>query len=156
MTVSHEERLKALGIALPENLVPIVGGYSATFRMGNLLIVSGQLCYGPDGKLAAVGRLGAEVTIEQGSFAARCCALNILGRAKAELGSLDRIVRIARLGGFLLTTPDFTNHSVVMASATKVMTDIFGDAGKHARATIGVHSLPLGSTVEIDALIEVA
>lgn len=153
MTAAYEERMEALGIALPEALVP-VAGYAGACRLGNILIVSGQLCYGPGLKLVAVGLLGADVSIEQGAAAARCCALNVLARAKAELGSLNRIRRIGRLGGFVAATPDFRDHSKVMASATSLMIDIFGDAGRHARATIGVASLPLGSAVQVDALIE--
>jgi enamine deaminase RidA (YjgF/YER057c/UK114 family) len=153
MTAAYEERMEALGIALPQAMVP-VAGYAGACRLGNILIVSGQLCYGPDATLVAVGRLGAEISVEQGAAAARCCALNILGRAKAELGSLNRIRRIARLGGFVAATPDFKEHSLVMAGATRLMIDIFGESGRHARATIGVVSLPLGAAVQVDALIE--
>lgn len=155
MAASPEERLKALGITLPTSLAP-VSGYVGILRTGNTLIVSGQLCYGPDAKLAAVGRLGAEVSIEQGRLAARCCAINVLGRVRSEIGSLDRVVRVLRLGGFLMTTWDFSDHAAVMIGATEVMTDVFGDSGRHARCTIGVASAPLGSTVQVDAMVEIA
>lgn len=155
MNASPEQRLKELGIQLPEWLAP-VSGYVGILQVGNFLWVSGQLCYGPGAKLVSTGRLGADVSIEEARYATRCCALNVLGRAKAELGSLDRIKRIVRIGGFLVTTPEFTEHAAAMGSVTELILDVFGEAGRHARATIGVASLPLGSTAQVDAVIEIA
>jgi enamine deaminase RidA (YjgF/YER057c/UK114 family) len=155
MPISPENRLSELGIALPDPAAP-VANYVPASRTGNLLMVSGQLGFDLEGKLTAIGKVGAEVSVEEAKAAARLCAINILAQAKASLGSLDTVARIVRLGGFIAATPEFTQHPAVMNGASDLMVEVFGDAGRHARTTVGVTSLPLDSPVEIEALIEIA
>jgi enamine deaminase RidA (YjgF/YER057c/UK114 family) len=155
MPISPENRLSELGIALPDPAAP-VANYVPASRTGNLLMVSGQLGFDLEGKLTAIGKVGAEVSVEEAKAAARLCAINILAQAKASLGSLDKVARIVRLGGFIAATPEFTQHPAVMNGASDLMVEVFGDAGRHARTTVGVTSLPLDSPVEIEALIEIA
>jgi enamine deaminase RidA (YjgF/YER057c/UK114 family) len=155
MPISPENRLSELGIALPQPAAP-VANYVPASRTGNLLMVSGQLGFDLEGKLTAIGKVGAEVSVEEAKAAARLCAINILAQAKASLGSLDTVARIVRLGGFIAATPEFTQHPAVMNGASDLMVEVFGDAGRHARTTVGVTSLPLDSPVEIEALIEIA
>jgi len=152
---SPEQRLAELGITLPTPAAP-VANYVGTVRSGNLLVISGQICLGPDGKLVATGKLGAGVSAEDGKAAARICAINVIAQIKAAVGSLDKVVRIVRLGGFIAATPEFTQHPAVMNGASDLMVEVFGDKGRHARSTIGVPSLPLDSAVEVEALVEVA
>ena len=150
-----DTRLAELGITLPTPAAP-VANYVGTVRTGNLLVVSGQLCFNGEGKLAATGKLGTgTVTIEDARVAARYCAVNVLAQIKAAVGSLDKVVRVVRLGGFIAATADFTTHPAVMNGASDLMVEVFGDKGRHARSTIGVPSLPMDSTVEVEALIEV-
>jgi enamine deaminase RidA (YjgF/YER057c/UK114 family) len=151
---SPEQRLAELGITLPTPAAP-VANYVGTVRTGNLLVISGQLCFGADGKLAATGKLGANVSIEDAKAAARLSAINILAQVRATVGSLDKVVRVVRLGGFIACTPDFTQHPAVMNGASDLVVDVLGDKGRHARTTIGVPCLPLDSAVEVEALIEV-
>jgi enamine deaminase RidA (YjgF/YER057c/UK114 family) len=150
-----DARLAELGITLPTPAAP-VANYVGTVRTGNLLIVSGQLCFNAEGKLAATGKLGAGVTVEDARVAARYSAINVIAQIKAAVGSLDKVVRIVRLGGFFAATPEFTTHPAVMNGASDLMVEVFGDKGRHARTTIGVPSLPLDSVVEVEALVEVA
>jgi len=152
---SPEQRLAEIGITLPTPAAP-VANYVGTVRSGNLLVISGQICLGPDGKLVATGKLGAGVSAEDGKAAARICAINVIAQIKAAVGSLDKVVRIVRLGGFIAATPEFTQHPAVMNGASDLMVEVFGDKGRHARSTIGVPSLPLDSAVEVEALVEVA
>lgn len=155
--MSIETRLAELGIILPTPAAPIAN-YVAAVRSGSLLVVSGQLCLGPDGKLAAshTGKLGGTVTPEAGAEAARLCAINIFAQAKAALGSLDTITRCIRLGGFINVTPGFTAIAPVMNGASDLIVAVLGDRGRHARSTIGVAELPLGAAVEVEAMFEVA
>jgi len=155
--MSIETRLAELGIVLPTPAAPIAN-YVAAVRSGSLLVVSGQLCLGPDGKLAAghTGKLGGTVTPEAGVEAARLCAINVLAQAKAALGSLDGITRCIRLGGFINVTPGFTAVAPVMNGASDLIVAVLGDRGRHARSTIGVAELPLGAAVEVEAMFEVA
>lgn len=147
-----ESRLKALGITLPEPVAPIAN-YVPYVIEGQLLSVSGQVSLGPDGLLA--GKLGGGVSIEEGQLAARQCAINVLAQVKAALGSLDRVRRIVRLGGFINTTPDFFEAPAVMNGASDLMVEIFGDKGRHSRSTIGVAALPRNAMVEVEALIAI-
>jgi enamine deaminase RidA (YjgF/YER057c/UK114 family) len=152
-----EARLSDLGVTLPSPAAP-VANYVTFRRSGNLLVVAGQLCIGADGKIADrhKGKLGASVSVEDGREAARFCAVNLLAQAKAALGDLDRIVACLRLGGFIASTPDFTQQALVMNGASDLMVGALGDAGKHARTTIGVPVLPGDVCVEVDAMFEVA
>jgi enamine deaminase RidA (YjgF/YER057c/UK114 family) len=155
--MSIETRLAELGIVLPTPAAPIAN-YVPAVRSGSLLVVSGQLCLGPDGKLAAghTGKLGGTVSPEAGVEAARLCAINIFAQAKAALGSLDAITRCIRLGGFINVTPGFTAIAPVMNGASDLVVAVLGDRGRHARSTIGVAELPLGAAVEVEAMFEVA
>ena len=155
MAGTVEQKLAEQGITLPEPAAP-VANYVGFVRTGNLLVVSGQLCFGAEGKLVAAGKLGAGVTIEQGNAAARACGINLLAQIKAALGDLDKVVRVVRLGGFINSTPDFLDAPKVMNGASDLMVAAFGDKGRHARTTIGVASLPADAAVEVEGLFEVA
>lgn len=148
------DMLARLGIVLPAPAAAIAS-YVPFVRSGNLLVISGQLPL-LEGKLVASGHLGEGVSIEEGQRAARQSAINLLAQANAALGSLDRIVRVVRLGGFISCTAGFVDHAKVMNGASDVMESVFGEAGRHARTTIGVPSLPLGAAVEVEGLFEVA
>ncbi len=149
-----EKRLASLGISLPTPASPIAN-YVAFVRSGNQLVISGQLCFGADGKLAAIGQLGGGVSIEQGQTAARACAVNLLAQVKAALGDLDQVARVLRLGGFINSAPGFTDGAKVMNGASDLMVEVFGDKGRHARSTVGVAALPANAAVEVEGLFEV-
>lgn len=151
MTGIIEARLAELGITLPEAPNP-VANYVPVAIFGNLLFISGQISKGADGKIAT-GTLGENVEVEAGQAAARLCALNILAQAKAALGELDRIVQVMRLTGFVSATAAFTDHPKVVNGASDLMVEVLGDKGRHTRAAVGVSSLPMGSAVEVDAII---
>ena len=155
MAGTVEQTLKNKGIALPPAPNPSAN-YVPYVRTGNLLVVSGQLCYGADGKLVIKGHLGGGVSIEDGQKAARACGLNVIAQVKAALGDLDKVVRVVRLGGFINSTPDFGEGPKVMNGASDLMVEVFGDKGRHARTTIGVAALPQAAAVEVDAMFEVA
>jgi enamine deaminase RidA (YjgF/YER057c/UK114 family) len=149
-----DSQLQTLGITLPAAAAP-AANYVPFVMTGNLLVISGQLPM-EAGKLAVTGRLGGGVSLEQGQQAARLCAINIIAQAKAALSDLDRVTRIIRLGGFVACTDDFTDQPQVINGASNLMVEVFGDAGRHARAAVGVNVLPLGAAVEVDAIIEFA
>jgi enamine deaminase RidA (YjgF/YER057c/UK114 family) len=155
MTGTTERKLADLGIVLHAAPSP-VANYVGFVRTGNLLIVSGQVCYDAIGKPVAKGKLGGTVSMEDGILAARACGINLLAQAKAALGDLDKVVRVVRLGGFINSTPDFLDAPKVMNGASDLMVDVFGDKGRHARTTVGVASLPGDAAVEVDAIFEVA
>lgn len=152
-----EDRLRSLGIVLPVAAAP-VANYVPFVISGSLLIVSGQLALGDDGKLdpAHIGKVGGGLSIEAGNAAARRCAINILAQAKAALGDLDRIRRCLRLGGFINTAPGFSQVAAVMNGASDLIVEALGERGRHARSTIGVAELPLDCAVEVEALFEIA
>jgi enamine deaminase RidA (YjgF/YER057c/UK114 family) len=126
-----------------------------TVRSGDLLFVSGQVCQW-NGERRFIGKLGAEISLEQGQEAARLCGLNLLAQAKSALGGdLDRILRCVRLGAFVNCTADFTQQPQVANGASNLMVEVLGDAGRHARAAVGVNALPGGVAVEVDAVFEV-
>jgi enamine deaminase RidA (YjgF/YER057c/UK114 family) len=154
--MSVEAKLAELGIVLPTPVAPIAN-YVPAVRSGHLLIISGQLCLGLDGKLASEhkGKVGAEVSPEAGAEAARLCAINIFAQARAALGSLDAITRCVRLGGFINAVPTFAALPAVMNGASDLMVAVLGDKGRHARSTIGVAELPLDAAVEVEAMFEV-
>jgi enamine deaminase RidA (YjgF/YER057c/UK114 family) len=155
MAGSVEGKLKELGITLKEAPAP-VANYVPFVRTGNMLVVSGQLCFDSEGKLAAIGRLGVGVSIEAGQKAARACAVNLLAQVKAALGDLDRVVRVVRLGGFINSAPGFVDGPKVMNGASDLMVAAFGDKGRHARSTVGVAALPADAAVEVEGLFEVS
>jgi enamine deaminase RidA (YjgF/YER057c/UK114 family) len=154
MSGNIEKKLEEMGIALSTPAAPIAN-YVGFVRTGRLLFVSGQLCLA-DGKLVAQGKLGTQVTVEQGQAAARACAVNLLAQVKAALGDLDKVVRVVRLGGFINAAPDFVDAAKVMNGASDLMVAVFGDKGRHARTTIGVAVLPVDSAVEVEGTFEVS
>ena len=151
-----EDRLTELGIALPTPAAP-VANYVPFVLHGSLLVISGQLALGPDGKLASEhkGKIGGGVDEAAATAAARLCVINILAQAKAALGDLGRIERCIRLGGFMNTAPGFSAIAPIMNGASDVMVAVLSDKGRHARSTIGVAEVPLDSAVEVEALFAV-
>lgn len=154
MAGTVEQKLASLGITLGQPSVP-AANYVPFVRTGNLLIVSGQVCYDQDRKLIAKGKLGASVTIDQGVEAARGCAINLLAQVKAALGDLDKVARVVRLGGFVNSSPDFLEGPKVLNGASDLMVAVFGDKGRHARTTVGVAVLPGDAAVEVEGIFEV-
>jgi enamine deaminase RidA (YjgF/YER057c/UK114 family) len=152
-----EDRLTQLGIILPKASAPLAN-YVPTSISANLLIVSGQLCFGADGKLAPnhTGKVGTTISTEDAKDAARLCVLNVMAQAQAALGGFTRLRRCLRLGGFINAHPDFHGLAGVMNGASDAIVDIMGDAGRHARSTIGVAVLPLDACVEVEAMFEIA
>jgi enamine deaminase RidA (YjgF/YER057c/UK114 family) len=150
-----DARLKELGLELPPATAPIANYVPYTVS-GRLVTVSGQVSV-RGGKPEFVGKLGAGISIAEGQAAARLCALNILAHLKAACGGdLDKVTRVLRVGGFVNCTPEFTEMPQVVNGASDLMVAVFGEAGKHARAAVGVSSLPLGVAVEVEAMAELA
>ncbi|MEM1371260.1 MAG: RidA family protein [Pseudomonadota bacterium] len=129
------------------------GNYVAVMQAGNLLYIAGQLPKTAEGHLYT-GRLGADVTVEDGQKAAAACALNILAQVAAASGALERIEAVLRLNGFVNATPDFTDHPKVIDGASDVVAAILGDVGRHTRVAVGVAGLPFNASVEIDAVLQ--
>lgn len=145
-------RLAELGLSLPAVAAP-VASYVPAVRSGNQIITSGQLPF-VDGTLGLTGKVGAEVTVEEAQGAAATCALNALA-AVASLVDLDDIVRVVRVGVFVASDPSFTGQPAVANGASELLGSIFGQAGLHARAAVGVSVLPLDSPVEVEVIVEV-
>ena len=150
--MSIESRLAELGIVLPEPVAP-VAAYVPVVIAGGLAFVSGQVSIVNGQRLN--GRLGEDLSLEQGIEGARACGLMILAQLKAALGSLDRVEQVVKLGAFVSSTPEFTDQPKVANGASELMMAVFGEAGKHARSAVGVPSLPLGVAVEVDAIVAV-
>ncbi|HXD03807.1 MAG TPA: RidA family protein [Novosphingobium sp.] len=148
-----ERRLAALGLELPAPAAP-VAAYVPVVVAGGLAHVSGQLPF-IDGRLVT-GRLGEDLSVEDGAAAARACGLMILAQLKAALGSLERVERVVKLGAFVNSTGAFVDQPKVANGASELMAAVFGDAGKHARSAVGVPVLPLGAAVEVDAIVAVS
>ena len=149
-----EERLAQLGIDLPQPAAP-VAAYVPTVRAGSFVYASGQLPF-VNGKLERTGKVGAEVTLEEGRAAARQCAINLLAALSAELGALSRVTRVVKLTVFVASTPGFTGQPSVANGASELLIEVFGDAGRHARSAVGVAALPLDAPVEVEAVVEAA
>ena len=149
-----QSRLAELGIDLPAPAAP-VANYVACVQTGSLLVVSGQLPL-HNGKLFATGKLGGTVDVDTAVEAARYSMINVIAQVQAAVGDLARVKRVVRLGGFIACTPDFTAHASVMNGASDLAVAVFGDAGRHARSTVGVPSLPLDAPVEVEGLFEIA
>lgn len=146
------DTLAKLGLTLPQVSVP-AGAYSSTMITGNLLFIAGQTSR--TSEVTYAGRLGAELSLEQGQEAARLCALNIIAHvAAAVAGDLDRVRRCVRIGGFVNAVPEFRDHAQVMNGASELMTAVFGERGRHVRTSVGVGSLPRGTAVEVEAIFE--
>ena len=151
MTAS--ENLKKLNIILPNAPDP-VGAYVAFKKTGNLIFISGQLPIGPDGK-AIKGKIGKELSLEDGQKAAKFCAINILAQVKKAVGGdLDKIKGCIKITGFVNSADDFVDQPKVINPASELLSAVFGNNGKHARAAVSTNSLPLGVVVEIDAIFE--
>ncbi|WP_431322161.1 RidA family protein [Rhizobium sp. YTU87027] len=146
-------RLKEMGISLPEAAAP-AANYVPYVISGNLLYISGQLPL-ENGKIIT-GHLGKAVDVATGQRAAELCAINILAQAKAALGDLSRIKRVIKLNGFVASTPDFVEQHLVINGASNLIAGVLGEAGKHARAAVGMAALPMNAAVEIDAIVEIA
>src|SRR6201986_5203447 len=155
MAGAIEQKLASLGIKLHEAPSP-VANYVGFVRTGNLLVISGQVCFDPQGKLIAKGKLGAGVSIEQGQAAARGCAVNLMAQVKAAIGDLDKVTRVVRLGGFINSAPDFLDGPKVLNGASDLMVAAFGDKGRHARTTVGVSALPADASVEVEGVFEIS
>jgi len=155
MSGKIDARLKELGIALPEPPAP-VASYVPYVVSGNLVFVSGQVTMSTEG-LKYVGKVGADISLEDGKAAARLCAVNVIAQVKAACGGdLDRVKRCVKVGVFVNAVPDFTQHPEVANGASDLFQDVFGDAGKHSRAAVGAGSLPRGVAAEVEAVFEIA
>lgn len=148
-----EERLADLGLVLPVAAAP-VASYVPAVEVDGMLFVSGQISFAADGSLIK-GRLGAGMTVAEGQAAAERCALMILAQVKAALGGFGRLERVVKLGVFVQCTEDFTDQPEVANGASDLFVKVLGDAGKHARAAVGVPALPRGVAVEVDAVFAV-
>ncbi|MFK7696216.1 RidA family protein [Paenibacillus sp. HJGM_3] len=149
-----EKRLEELGLVLPPP-PPARFTYVPCNRTGNLIYLSGQDCRDANGVLIYEGKLGREITIEQGQEAARQTILNCIAVMKGYLGDLDRVVRIVKLLGFVNSAPGFADQPIVMNGASNLLVDIFGESGKHARSAIGTSELPFHTPVEIEIIAEI-
>jgi enamine deaminase RidA (YjgF/YER057c/UK114 family) len=149
-----EDRLRELGIELPPAAQP-VASYVPVSVSGRLAYVSGQVPIA-EGKLMWTGKLGEDLDVAAGADAARRCGLQALAALRGELGSLDRVTRIVRVGVFVASAPGFTDQPKVANGASDLLVEVFGDAGRHARAAVGVPELPLGSPVEVEVLAEIS
>lgn len=148
-----EARLKELGVSLPSPPMPVASYVPVTIS-GKMVFVSGQIPIA-DGAVKYVGKLGVDVPLETGQAAAQLCAINILAQLKGAIGDLDKVVKCLRLGVFVNAAPDYTQHPEVANGASDLIAAVFGEAGKHARAAVGVGSLPRGVAVEVEALFEI-
>ena len=150
---SIDEKLNTLGIVLPTPMKP-VANYVPWVKSGNMVYISGQGAV-VDGKVQFPGKLGDTVSLEQGALSARLTAINILAQLReAADGDLSKVKRIVKLVGFVACTPEFTDHPKVINGASDLMVEVFGEKGRHARSAVGVPSLPLNFSVEIEAIIE--
>ena len=152
--VDVEARLAALGISLPV-AVPPVANYVPTVRTGNLVFLAGTAPQNPDGS-RITGKVGTDLTVDQGYQAARLVGINLLSSLKAEIGDLNRVTRIVKVFGMVNADPNFTQHPSVINGISDLMVGVFGDCGRHARTAVGMGSLPFGIAVEIDMVVEVA
>lgn len=155
MTDEISKRLETLGITLPVAAAP-AANYVPYVISGNTLYLSGQLPV-EGGKVAVTGIVGKDVTLDEAKRAAELCATNILAQASAALGGdLTRVKRLIKINGFVASAPDFTSQHLVINGASDLLVNVLGEAGKHARAAVGMACLPLNASVEIDAILEIA
>ncbi len=148
-----EQKLKEMGITLPTPGKP-VANYVRAVRTGNLVFLAGHISRSAEGELIA-GKLGTDLTVEQGYAAAKLSAVGLLSSLKAEIGDLDKVVRIVKVSGFVNSAPAFTDQSRVVNGCSDFLVEVFGERAKHARAALGMASLPLGAAVEIEMIVEV-
>ena len=151
--MTPEEKLKELSIELPGVTKPL-GSYVPFVKTGNLIYLSGMLPL-KDGKLLKMGRVGETVTLDEAVLCARTAAINALGILKSATGSLDMVKQCVKITGFIASAPDFTDQPKVLNGASDLMVAVFGEAGRHARAAVGVNILPLNSPVEVEFIFEV-
>lgn len=151
--MSVDERVRSMGIAIPV-LPPPVASYVPAVRVGDLVFASGQTPT-VDGTLTIQGKVGTDVSLEEAQHAARLAALNCLAEVHGLLGTLDTVVQVVKVTGYVASAPGFGDQPKVVDGASKLFEDIFGDAGRHARAAIGVAELPGGAPVEIDVVVAV-
>ena len=155
MTGKIDARLAELGITLPTPPAP-VASYVPYVISGKMVFTSGQITVAPEG-IKYVGTVGKEISLEDGQAAARLCAINLLAQLKAACGGdLDKVKRCVKLGVFVNAVPGYDKHPEVANGASNLMVDVFGDAGKHARAAVGAGSLPRNVAVEVEAVFEIA
>ena len=150
---THTERLAALGLTLPAVTAP-VAAYVPAVRTGSYIYVSGQVPVA-DGKIAATGKAGAEVSTEDAAALARICALNALAAAADAAGGLDNIARIVKVVGFVASAPGFNSQPQVINGASELFIEVLGEDGRHARSAVGVAELPLNVPVEVELIAEV-
>ena len=155
MTGTIDSRLAQLGIDLPSPPAP-VASYVPYVIAGNIVFISGQVTLAADG-LKYVGVVGKDLSLDEGKAAARLCAINVLAQLKAAVnGNLDRVRRCVRLGVFVNAVPEYTQHPEVANGASDLIQEVFGEAGRHARAAVGAGSLPRNVAVEVEAVFEIA
>ncbi|SFL08883.1 Enamine deaminase RidA, house cleaning of reactive enamine intermediates, YjgF/YER057c/UK114 family [Pseudovibrio ascidiaceicola] len=154
MSDTIQQNLEKLGVTLPEAAAP-AANYVPFVKIGNQLFISGQLPM-QDGKIAKTGKVGADLSIEDGVEAARLCAINLLAQAKAATGDLSKVVRLVKIVGFVNSNGDFGDQPKVINGASDFMVAALGDAGRHARSAVSAGALPFNATVEIEAIFEVA
>ena len=152
--MNPEKKLQELGLTLPQPPAA-AGAYVPAVRTGNLLYLAGTLPM-RDGKIVYAGKVGQEINLVQAAEAAQLCTLNALANAKAALGSLDAVVRVVMVNGFVNGIDGFSESPKVLNGASELLLKVFGDAGKHARAAVSVNGLPLGAAVEVQIVLEVA
>lgn len=151
--MSYEAKIKELGVTVPEAPKP-VAVYVPGVQAGNLIYTAGQIPLA-GGELKFKGKVGKDLTTEEGYEAARICALNCLGVVKSMLGSLDKIERIVKVTGFVNSAPGFTGQPKVIDGASELLGEIFGEQGRHARSAVGVAELPVDAAVEVEIIIQV-
>ena len=150
--MSVEQRLSELGIELPAVATP-AGAYVPAVISGNLVFTAGQIPL-VDGKLMAEGKVGAEISPEQGREIARRCALNAIAAVKSVIGDLNRVKKVVKVVGFVASVPEFTGQPGVLNGASELLKQVFGEAGIHARSAVGVAALPLDAPVEVELIVE--
>jgi enamine deaminase RidA (YjgF/YER057c/UK114 family) len=151
--MSFEEKIAELGIEIPEVPKPLAA-YVPAMQAGELVFSSGQLPF-VKGELKYKGKLGVDITVEQGYEAAKACVVNCLAAIKSVIGSLDDIEQVVKLTGYVNSAPGFTSQPLVINGASELLLEIFGEMGKHARAAVGVNELPLGAAVEVEIMVKI-
>ena len=150
-----EDKLAEMGVTIPDPK-PALGSYVPAVQTGNLVFVSGNLPIQADGSMLHSGKLGEDVSVEEGYAAAKQCAINCLSAAKGIIGDLNNVQQIVKLRVLVNSASDFTDQPAVANGASDLLVELFGESGKHARAAVGVASLPLGASVEVELVLEVS